>query len=168
MTNRDNFRVWFAEYIRKWAGDGNAGFILAMVSFPLLERYLKQATKSEPNSPKFLAGLRKVLQTDAITHEFWTTYRHGILHNVTMSPEAHGLTHQIDDVVQVHADGKIWLNPFRFSQRVLETIEKDFETFERGYPLPTANVYTRPSDSRGTFDPFTGTGAPPGQGGRKL
>jgi hypothetical protein len=170
MTNRDNFRIWFGDYIRSLVGDPKAGFLLAMVSFPLLERYVRQLTNAEPHSPKFIAGLRKVLEdlrTDAIAQTFWSTYRHGILHNVTMSPEAHGLTRQ-DHVVQVHSDGKIWLDPFLFSQRVLDTIEKNFETFESGFPLPTVNIYTHPSDSPGTFDPFIGTGARPGQGGGKF
>jgi len=168
VTNRDNFRIWFADYIRLLAADRNAGFLIAMVSFPLLERYLRQLTNAEPKSPSFVAGLLKVLpelQTAGTAQAFWTTYRHGLLHNVTMSRETHGLTHD-SRLIDIQSNGKVWLNPVQFSERVLATIEADFATFERGNPLPTVNIYGRIPDQSGTPNYYLGTGTPPGQGSK--
>ncbi len=163
MTNKDNFRLWFADQIRALAQDRNAGFIIAMVSFPLLERYLRQLTNAEPKSPKFIVGLLKVLpelSTAGTAQAFWTTYRHGLLHTVAMSRETHGLTHD-SRIVDVEPSGKVWLNPVLFSERVLSTIEADFSTFESGGALPSVNIYGRVPEQAGTPNYYLGTGTPP-------
>ena len=168
MTNLDNFQTWFADYLRSLATDRNAGFIIAMVSFPLIERYLRQKTGAEPKSPRFVAGLLKVLpelQTVGTAQAFWTTYRHGLLHNVAMSKETHGLTHDTG-IVQVESNGKVWLNPVLFSERVLGTIEADFTVFESGGVLPTVNIYGRVPERAGAPNYYLGTGTPPGTGGK--
>ncbi|MFO1205530.1 MAG: hypothetical protein U1E63_07375 [Burkholderiales bacterium] len=57
------------------------------VTFPLLERYLPQLTNSEPKTSSFVGALLQVLpelKTTQVAQTFWTTYRHGLLHNVTM------------------------------------------------------------------------------------
>jgi hypothetical protein len=96
-----------------------------------------------------------------VAEKFWTTYRHGLLHNVTMSRESHGLTHE-SAAVQIEPNNKVWLNPVLFAARVLETIERDFETFERGPPLPTVNIYGRvPEPIGGVPNYYLGTGSPP-------
>jgi hypothetical protein len=166
VTNRDNFRTWFAAQFRKLSDDHDAGFIMAMAAFPLLERYLRQSTKSEPKSPRFIAGLLKVfpeLASIGAAQTFWTTYRHGLLHNVTMSRESHGLTHE-SAAVQIDANHKVWLNPVLFAERVVALIEADFHTFESGEPLPTVNVYGRVPEHSGAPNYYLGTGMPPRQG----
>ena len=164
MTNRDNFRDWFAAQIRGLAADRDAGFIIAMVTFPLLERYIRQLTNSEPKSPTFHAGLLIVLPelgTVESAQVFWTTYRHGLLHNVTMSRETHGLTHDSRIVVEVQSHARVWLNPVLFAERVLTKIDTDFDTFERGHPLPTVNFYGRVPDQANNSPYILGTAAPP-------
>lgn len=172
MINRANFDNWFASYIRNLHDDQNAGLVLTMISFPLLERYLRQLTRSEPNSTEFLAGLQgllSVLRTHEMAQAFWSAYRNDILHIATLSTDTHRLTHQSPHPVEVQEDGKVvWLNPFLFSKWVLETIESNFETFERGVPLATENYYGRVPDPPGTPNAYTGTGAPPGQSGGKF
>ncbi len=163
MTHQENFRNWFADHIRALAPDRNAGFILALVSFPLLERYLRQKTKAEPKHPRFIAGLLEILpelQTPAIAQTFWTTYRHGLLHNVAMSRETHGLTHD-SRIVEIESTGKVWLNPVLFASRVLEAIETDFHTFESGHDLPTVNIYGRVPEQPSAPNYYLGTGSPP-------
>jgi|SRR5471030_1474556 len=143
MTNQENFQSWFASNIRKMAADRSAGFIVAMVCFPLLERYLRQLTKAEPKSPKFIAALLRLIpELESIENAktFWIVYRHGLLHDITMSRETHGLTHD-SKIVEMRTDSKVWLNPEIFSERVLTIIEKDFDIFESGSPLPTVSVY---------------------------
>ena len=170
MTNKDNFRMWFADYIRALAKERNAGLLIAMVSFPLLERYLRELTKGEPKSLKFLEGLRKLLpdlRTEKEARTFWTEYRHGLLHNVTMYSDSHGLTHDTNTIVDVQPSGKVWLNPVRFSERVLGIIENDFPTFEGGKPaLPAETRYERVPEFPGAPDYYVGTGTPPGRGGK--
>jgi len=166
MTSRDNFRAWFAAQIEKLAPDRNAGFVIAMISFPLLERYLRQQTQAVPKSPTFAAGLLKVLPelgTTKAAEPFWRIYRHGLLHNVTMSQESHGLTHDTA-IVAIEDNGKVWLNPVLFAQRVLTIIEADFETFERGRPLPTVVAYGTAPEPQGYSTIYLGTSTPPGQG----
>lgn len=169
MTNRDNFRNWFAFQIERLSSDRDAGFIIALASFPLLERYLRQLTKSEPKSSEFMTGLLKFLPelgTAQSAQLFWTTYRHGLLHNVTMSRETHGLTHD-SRIVEVHSDGRVWLNPVLFARRILASIEADFHTFQRGDPLPAVSVYGRVPDSTSTSPYILGTAAPPRRDGSK-
>lgn len=170
MTNRENFRNWFADYIRALAKERNAGFPITILSFPLLERYLRELTKAEPKSPRFIEGLMKVipeLRTEKEARTFWTEYRHGLLHNVTMSSDSHGLTHDTNTVVDVQPGGKVWLNPVRFSERVLSTIENDFPTFEGGTSaLPAVNRYGRVPEYPGAPDYYLGTSTPPGRGGK--
>jgi hypothetical protein len=170
MTHRDNFRSWFADHIRLLSGKESAGFLITIATFPLLERYVKQLTNAEPKSPKFLPGLRKVLpdlDSDDAARTFWTTYRHGLLHNVTMSRETHGLTHDSLKAVEVHASGKVWLHPVLFSERVLSVIENDFATFEGGpKPLPVVYGYVQVPEHPGAPNYYQGTGTLPGQGGK--
>lgn len=163
MTNRDNFRSWFTAQFLKLSPDREAGFIIAMASFPLLERYLRRSTKSAPKTPRFIAGLLKTfpeLGSPEAAHAFWTTYRHGLLHNVTMSRESHGLTHE-SAAVQIDANKKVWLNPVLFAEKVIATIEADFETFESGDSLPTVNIYGRVPEQIGVPSYYLGTGMPP-------
>jgi hypothetical protein len=162
VTNRENFSAWFAHYLRVLAPERNAGFLIAMVSFPLFERYLRAKSGTEPNSNKFKAELVKLipeLKTLDNAQTFWSTYRHGLLNNVTMSRLTHGLTHD-SAIVDIANDGKVWLNPALFSERVLGAIEADFETFERGSPLPVVNEYGRPPDHTESDRYYLGTAAP--------
>ena len=40
--DEENFRKWFVDMLERLRNEGNAGFVFALVSFPLLERYLRQ------------------------------------------------------------------------------------------------------------------------------
>lgn len=162
MTNRDNFRNWFAAQIERLSSDRDAGFVIALISFPLLERYLRQTTKAVPKSPAFQQGLLTFLPElgdEKSAQLFWTTYRHGLLHNLTLSRETHGLTHDTR-IVEVHSGGRVWLNPVLFAQRILSRIEADFETFEGGNPLPAVSVYGRVPDFSNASPYVMGTAVP--------
>jgi hypothetical protein len=166
MTNRTNFRAWFASQIHKLSPDRDAGFVIAMISFPLLERYLRQKTNAEPKNKAFIAGLLKALPELGTTEAailFWNSYRHGLLHNVTMNRESHGLTHD-SEIVCIEKD-KVWLNPVLFAERIISTIENDFEIFEKGkLPLPTVAEYGRVPENRDSSPYFLGTSVvPPGK-----
>ena len=83
-----------------------------------------------------------------------------------MSKETHGLTHE-SAIVEIGPNGKVWLNPVLFSERVLDTIEADFNVFESGGALPTVNIYGRVPEKDGALNYYLGTGMPPRPGGKK-
>lgn len=162
--NRINFEAWFGSQLSALAGNRNAGFVVTMVCFPLIERYLKQRSRSEPNTKPFnqalLCALPELQNCDN-ANIFWSTYRHGLLHNVALSKESHGLSHD-KPILEIHPNGQVWLNPDLFAERILNLIRNDFTTFEGGVSLPVvAPIY-------GIVPPFEnqaiylGTGMPTG------
>jgi hypothetical protein len=161
--DRNNFESWFGSPLGALKGNRDAGFVVAMVAFPLLERYLKQKTREEPNTPRFNRELLTVLpelQSEADAKLFWSIYRHGLLHNVALSRKTHGLSHD-KPIVEVSSDGKVWLNPDLFAERVLDIIRADFNTFVQGVPLP--QVYPpQPQSVFGSVSWYQGTAMPPG------
>lgn len=166
MTARDNFQAWFTTQINKLISDRDAGLVIVMIIFPLLERYLRRRTAAEPKSPRFFRGLLDVfpeLRTTTVAEKFWWNYRHGLLHNVTMSQANHGLTHDTI-IVKIETDGKVWLNPVLFAQRVLDTIRADFEVFEGGQPLPEVTAHSTELQSDGTQTIYMGTSTFPRKG----
>jgi hypothetical protein len=157
MTSRENFDAWFAAPIAALRGNEDAGFVLVMVTFPLLERYLKQRTGAKSGERPFAVGLLSLfpeLGSVEVAEKFWHVYRHGILHDVTMSHESHGL--RVDcPAVAVEANGKVWLNPALFSERVVSMIQSDFQTFSSGrLPLSVVTPYVVGSHT------YYGTGMP--------
>ena len=67
--------------------DGNAGFIFALVAFPLLERYIRNKSscpEGEKLKPQFFAELGQMF-SEILGKEnaFWDCYRNGLLHQVT-------------------------------------------------------------------------------------
>jgi len=92
-TNRENYRSWFAELLPKLFPDRDAGFIILMVAFPLLERYLRQTSGLGPKDNlnedcvKKLRELFPELPNEKAARQFWDVFRNGILHQVTLSRE---------------------------------------------------------------------------------
>lgn len=166
-TNRVNFEVWYGDQLAALAGNRDAGFIVTMTCFPLLERYLKQRSGSDPNTELFNEALVQALpelQSPSIANAFWSFYRHGLLHNVALSKETYRLSHD-KPILEIQADGQAWLNPDLFAERVLELIRNDFATFEQGVSLPTvAPIYGVAPQSEGQAV-YLGTGMP--SGGRR-
>ena len=163
-SNRANFEAWFGAQLSALAGNRDAGFVVTMICFPLIERYLKQSSRSEPNTDPFnealLVALPELLSREN-ANMFWSIYRHGLLHNVALSKESHGLS-QDKPVLEIEANGQVWLNPDLFAERVLSLIRNDFTTFERGVSLPTvAPIYgvVPPTENPSLY---FGTGMPPG------
>jgi hypothetical protein len=165
-TTRDNFEAWFGAPLAKLMADQDSGFAVVMIVFPLLERYLRAVTKAEPNSTAFNRALLNVLPE--LTDEkganmFWAIYRHGILHNVALSRETHGLSHA-KPVVEVWPNGRVWMNPNLFAERVLAAIRADFTRFEIGVPLPQAQRVVEGIEGTPTYVSYLGTSMPPSGG----
>lgn len=152
-TARTNFRRWYARVLRPLYVNRDAGIAIAHVAFPLLERYLRQKVglkSTKPVDERFYDALMVIypaLGTRDNARIFWTIFRHGLLHEATLaiqsrsSPRlpAAGLSHDVP-AVAIDSAGSYWLNPVKFTEVLLKTIERDFAIFESGKktaaPLP--------------------------------
>ncbi|MEK7992824.1 MAG: hypothetical protein AAB403_03365 [Planctomycetota bacterium] len=157
-TNRENFKSWYAEVLHMLYPRREAGFVILMVAFPLLERYLRQRLQLPPQStlqdPFFdeLVRFFPELQARTTARDFWQVYRNGLLHEVTLSRQNRSrnqmpvgwLSHDIPKTISCEPDGSFWIHPVRFAERVVQIIEADFTTFDgpptSPSPLPTVQV----------------------------
>jgi len=128
-----------------------------MVAFPLLERYLREKSgvhEGEKNDSfyKELVSVFPELTSQNYARHFWQVYRNGLLHQVTVSQKnkkgikmPDGWVSNDVAVVSKDSNGDFWVHPSKFAKRVIDTIEKDFATFEAqhspGYPLPTVHQF---------------------------
>ncbi len=158
-----NFEAWFGTVLAKLMHDRDAGFVVVMVAFPLLERYLTQRSGRKANTDQFNKALLTVfpeLKTEQNANLFWSIYRHGLLHNVALSRESHGLSHD-KPIVEMALDGRVWMHPNLFAERVLNTIRADFATFEKGVPLPTVSPIYGKAPEHNHYSAYQGTWMPP-------
>lgn len=171
-THRVNFEAWYKKVLELLYPDRDAGFAILLITFPLLERYLRQKvglTSKDELKPPFFDELQRLLPClggRATARSFWQIYRHGLLHEVTLSGQARNgrlmptgwLSHD-KPLVTIESDGSIWINPKEFGEFVVATIESDFATYEGASPaasrLPTvkppivvANAATAPTVHR--------------------
>jgi len=162
---KDNFRNWFREPLETLFPKEHAGFPIMMITIPLLERYLRskseiyEASLSQPFYDKFKEVFPVFNSHLDSEKRFWQVFRHGIMHQATLSlkDSAHirmpgyGWLSGDVDILEIK-DGDIWVNPVGFSKHVLDTIEKDFDTFlsvgANSHPLPYGQ--SSPDGSYGT------------------
>jgi hypothetical protein len=162
MTHRENFKAWYVDVLNGLYPLRDAGFVILMIAFPLLERYLRQKLQLPPQAilqDSFYDELTKLLPQlpDRTTAKnFWQVYRNGILHEVTLSRQNRSgsqmpvgwLSHD-KPIVSIESDGSFWIHPVLFSQHVVQTIEADFSVFEgtaaSQSPLPRVKAVQIPS-----------------------
>ncbi|MCR4286894.1 MAG: hypothetical protein NUW09_02650 [Deltaproteobacteria bacterium] len=162
-THLDNFRAWYTQILEGLYSKQDAGFAILMISFPLLERYLRE--KSGVHEGKlnglFYSELQKIIP--ALTSiesatQFWQVYRNGLLHQVTLSRKDHkgiempiGWLHQDADLLSLDTGGGFKVHPVKFSKKVIDVIEKDFGVFEGpnspNHPLPKEDFITSGTSS---------------------
>lgn len=164
---KDNFKLWYTRILKSLYDDTNAGFVILMIAFPLLERYLreKSGVYQEDLSKKFYDELCKIfpaLKTDRIAKDFWQVYRNGLLHQAALSektkwgrtmPKAWLTSEDIEQIKFDENKKTFWINPNGFAQKVVEVIEKDFQTFEG---------QGSPDHSMPRIEPMTGNDYPSG------
>ena len=90
MTDHEeNFRKWFVDALDPLRGKGDAGFIFAFVSLPLLERYLREksgAGEAISLRTQFFVELGKLFPEIAGREDrMWHCYRNGLLHQAAFS-----------------------------------------------------------------------------------
>jgi hypothetical protein len=143
MSQKENFKIWFRDVIESLYEYEHGGFALLMLTFPLLERYLrsKSGTPEDKNLGedfyRELVKLFPVLKDNDCAKKFWQVYRNGILHQATLSEQDKKGTHMPDGWlfggakdVEIDSQNAFWVNPVKFAQRVIDIIEHDFSTFE--------------------------------------
>jgi hypothetical protein len=163
--DRSNFKAWYADALELLYPKREHGVAAFMISLPLLERYLRQSNKLSPDDNlnagcwRTLRALFPTLPSDEVAKDFWTAYRHGFLHQATMSLRAKSgptlpaasLTHDIViDPVTVNRDGSFVVHPVLFSKLVVRTIEVNFAVFvgdgSSAPPLPKIVATAAPTD----------------------
>jgi len=163
-SNYDNFKAWFKDILEGFYSNRNAGFVILMVAFPLLERYLREKSgihegSYNDNFYKELAVIFPELRYAQDAKDFWQVYRNGLLHQGTLSqknrsgikmPDAWVSN---DSMAAVSKNGTdFWVHPANFARHVIDIIEKDFPTFEgrhsTAHPLPTISQF--PNNVLGT------------------
>src|SRR3954467_10571251 len=89
-TAKEDFKKWFVDPLAGLKENGHAGFILLLVAFPLLERYLRNKSGCpEGNVTGKFHSILEVLFRDIAGKGglFWNCYRHGLLHQATFNIE---------------------------------------------------------------------------------
>jgi len=137
-TDYQHFQMWYKRILEKLYDDPHAGFPILMITFPLLERYLREKSQSYEEyklNDKFHDELIKIfpeLNTRENSKKFWKIYRNGILHQATLSGEdktLSGCLTKLNDSIRIDTGGTIYIYPTNFSKKVIMTIENDFYTF---------------------------------------
>ena len=154
MTH-DEFEAWFTQVLRSLYPNRDAGFAIVITAFPPLERYLRQKTgvgSGNIRDPKFYDALLQIfpeLQKRENAIQFWEIHRNGLLHQCTF-PEINSTRQRLADGILSHdrpiefdeANGQSWLNPIAFAERVIDTVTREFATFEgTTRPLPVVKDY---------------------------
>jgi hypothetical protein len=178
--DRGNFEAWFVQPLKcLYPQVEPFGFIIVMVTLPLLERYLRQKEDIQTDlKQQFYIALEELFpdlsgQRDE-SRKFWKLCRHGLLHRGTFNASESHCIYLVRDlgeaVVVNRADPKnivFKLDPVAFAQKVLTTILGDFETYATSKMSPLAVVSpldeTRDSSSSPATLPL-GTGLPLNQG----
>ena len=88
-TDRDRFQYWYSEPIEILLKNEHTGFAVMTLTLPILERYLRHKLNIPPSAkltPDFHAELARLIPEfqRVPTLEFWSNYRHGLLHQATV------------------------------------------------------------------------------------
>ena len=134
-----NFQCWYSKILQDLSQKENSGLAMLIIAFPLLERYLREKSRAYEDNhlpAAFFDELRKLFPTladNSVARDFWHVFKHGLFHQVVLSHKVgklgvlsgdHARTLSVDP-----ASGRFELDPVQFVNKVVETIEADFETF---------------------------------------
>ena len=122
-----------------------------MITFPLLERYLRHKNRLSHKdilSNRCMDELRRMfpcLPSTEDARKFWSIFRNGILHQVTLSRENKSgilmpegwLSHDKNSAITIESDGSFLIHPVLFSKHIVDIIESDFATFKKGSAVST-------------------------------
>jgi|SRR3990172_8348881 len=146
-TDQENFVKWFVTPMERLKPDGHAGFIFAIVSLPLLERFLREKSGIGENrsltSPFYVQLESYFPDLIGRGQEFWEVYRHALLHQATFKTEKRDTSGVI---LQVFPEAGLsgydprpiyfspmhnayYMNPLAFHKRVIDIIQNEFSAY---------------------------------------
>jgi hypothetical protein len=138
-----NFKSWFEDVLRDLYPRHEAGLAILLISFPILERYLRQMANISLNHKvtkeagmKELLKLLPELNSTKDARKFWNIYRNGLLHTLTFREDYSGVpfrsggaSHDISDILT--KKGKdYWIHPVKFARHIVSAVESNFKTFQ--------------------------------------
>lgn len=138
-----NFKSWFVDILEKLYPIREAGLAILLISFPMLERYLRQMANISLNhrvtketGMKELLKLLPELKSTEDARKFWDIYRNGLLHTLTFREDDSGVpfrrggaSHDIPNILT--KKGKdYWIHPVKFARCIVSAIESNFKTFQ--------------------------------------
>jgi hypothetical protein len=172
QTDRQNFEAWFVQPLESlYPKVEQFGFIIVMVTLPLLERYLRQKENITGDTLKqeFYIALERLFpelqgQRDE-TRKFWRLCRNGLLHRSTFNGPGIYLVRNLNTPVVVargdQSDFVFHLDPVAFSKKVLATIGDDFEVYANSLTSPLPVISPLRTDATVRQPPYQwGTGLP--------
>jgi len=155
MTKKE-FKEWYTDILEKLYSE-RAGFPILLVSFPILERYVRQVSGigEKRLSDRFFQVLLEMfdeLESIENAKEFWQIYRNGLLHQVSFSMRNHNqeemcpacitFDHQESLII---SENTFSVNPISFSREIIDFVESDFDSMQASsspnHPAPY--VFTR-------------------------
>jgi hypothetical protein len=155
-VERENFNRWYKRPLGNLYADNDAGFPILLITLPLLERFLREKTGvyEDKLTPEFYREIERIFPalrtknpwpgsgSETTAQRFWSVFRNGLCHQATLRelPDIFfaGLNNEAPDV---RTDGLSFVvSPVKFSRRVIEEIEADFNMFlgksSRRHSLP--------------------------------
>jgi hypothetical protein len=154
-TDRGNFEAWFVRPLEcLYPKAEQFGLIIAMVTLPLLERYLRQKKNitGVKLPPEFYTELEELFpELKGQAGKFWNLCRNGLLHRSTFNGPGIYLVRDLNIPVVADrgdpANVAFRLDPVAFARKVLATISGDFEVYANSLtsPLPTVAPLTHNS-----------------------
>ena len=112
-SDRENFELWVGGPLEAMLAQPHAGFVVAMVAFPVLERYLRGKSGAAPDKPGFQAALVEVipeLRNTQAAGTFWFMFRHSLLHYAGFQQPNYAFVSSAE-LVSVSERGEVWMNP---------------------------------------------------------
>jgi len=164
-----HFQMWYKRILENLYDDPHAGFPILMITFPLLERYLREKSENyeadnlDDRFHNELINIFPELENIPKSRKFWKIYRNGILHQSTLSEKdkiIRGCLTSKYNIIHIDNEGVIYINPAGFAKMVVKIIDRDFDNFiaanSINHMLPI--VYNLQDGDAGT----SGPGAPLG------
>ncbi len=143
----EDFDAWYVKPLQVLYCMPRAGFPILLITFPLLERYLRHLVglgRDDNLNDKFYSALAQVVPEFGgkdVAQNFWSAYRNGLLHEASLARQTRKGTHLpvvwLSDQVPIFSigsNGDYWLHPRPFSERVVAVILSNFGVFEAGTP----------------------------------
>ncbi len=155
MEESERFCRWYKEPIEALMPNEHAGFAILILTFPILERYLRRKLKiADVNlCSRFYDELLQMfpdLRTVENAKSFWKIYRHGLIHQATLQAPDGVFVFVNNDVPIAFCspDGRQFgVSPKQLASHVLKIIEENLPTFEDPGNRPLATVVEHPPSS---------------------